>query len=180
MNPSVFARLSLLLLLCVTAGTRAALADGVTYDFSAVPTLEKELLKGDEARIYTEDRAPKYVLTRFVVDGTSADEWKTAFEVMNTLRKNEPKSPHQWYERFMKAGEESCPSEWTVISESSTSLTFERRSPACPPHEAQIALYRVLYGKREVFALIATTKGEMTTEERAAWLRLLESAKVRS
>jgi len=114
-----------------------------------------------------------------VVDGTSADDWVEALEVLNTLKRNEPKTPQQWFERYRAAGTQTCAGDFTLLAQDKHSVTFARTTPACPPHAAQAGLYRALYGKDQVFLLIATRKGEMPEEVRAAWLAVLASAEIR-
>jgi hypothetical protein len=157
----------------------AAASEYVTWDNSLYAPLEATLLRGDEAPIYTEDAAPAYVLTRFVVEAEGADDWVEALEVLNTLKRNEPKTPRQWFERFQAEAAQTCGGEFALLEQNKRSLTFVRTTPACPPHAAQVGLYRALYGKDQVFVLIATRKGVMTDEARAAWLALLGSAEIR-
>lgn len=167
-----------LVLLMPWAG--AAQAEGVTYDLSAYPKLAEAILRTDPPPIvYTEDRAPVYVLTRFVVEGTSETEWQEALEVLNTLRKNQPKKLAGWYEKFKAQGEANCPGTWEMLEQSDKRIIFERSTPECPPFPAQQALYGVLYGKKEAFTLIATRKGGMDEATREAWLKVLQSSAVR-
>ena len=160
-------------------GSSLAHADTATWDYSAYSKFSDAMFKsGSEPIIYTEDKAPLYVLMRFVVDGSSTEDWTEALEVINTQRKNEPKNARAWYGRFKEHAEETCASDWEVIKESKKTLMFERRAAECPPFEAQQALYCVLYGKRDVFVLIATRKNEMDTATREGWLKLLHSAEI--
>jgi hypothetical protein len=115
--------------------------------------------------------------SRVVVEGRAADDWVEALEVLNTLKRNEPKTPRQWFERFQAA--QTCAGEFALLEQNRRSLTFVRTTPACPPHAAQVGLYRALYGKDQVFVLIATRKGAMTDEACTAWLALLASAEIR-
>lgn len=156
-------------------------AEGVTWDFNANSKFS-DVMFGETADpiVYTEDKSPAYVLTRFVIEGESAVDWIEAFEVLDTLRKNSPKTLEGWYEQFREQGEQNCPGgEWHVIAQSDNSLTFERRTSECEPFAGQHALYRVLYGKKEIFTLIATRKGAMDEATRSAWLDVLESAAIR-
>jgi hypothetical protein len=129
--------------------------------------------------MYVEDKTPVYALQRFAIDGTSAtaSDWTEAVEVLNTMRKAEPPTPAAWYARFQKQGSQ-CPSKWTLITEDKQSVTFERDSQACPPQPAQAGLYRVIYGKKQVFALIYTNKKTLTAEQRAQVLAMLASASI--
>jgi hypothetical protein len=153
-----------------------AKAEILHFEYSQHAKLEQAMSTegGRVPPVYTQDRAPRYVLTRYVIEGTSAEEWTEVIDVMNTNRKAEPKTLGAWYERFREQGEKTCPGEWTVIAETPDSLTFERKTPECAPHPAQHALYKVLYGKRDAFTVTCTRKGTMTSEDRAGWLAFLE------
>ena len=171
--------LQMLCIVGMVALASQARAESVTWDYTLYPPLEAVMTGGDDSRIYTENRAPQYVLTRFVVNGASATAWQEAFEVLNTMRRDEPRKPKQWLERLRKERDAACPGEWHIIAEDDRSLTFERRTPDCPPHAAQTALYRVIYGPQQVFTLIATVKVDIPAESRTAWLEVLASADVR-
>lgn len=171
-----------LLLVIVLAGMpwNGVQAEGISWDVGAYRKFSA-IMHGAEADriVYTEDRSPSYVLTRFVIEGESADDWIEAFEVLDTLRRNAPKTVNGWYEQFRQKGEQHCPgSEWNVIAQDSDSLTFERRTSDCGPFAEQHALYRVIYGNDEVFTLIATRKGSMDDETRSSWLAVLASATI--
>lgn len=167
-----------LVLLLPWAG--AAQAEGVTYNLAANAKLIEAITRKDPPPIiYTEDRAPAYVLTRFVVEGTSETEWQEALEVLNTLRKNQPKKLAGWYEQFKAQGDANCPGAWEMLEQSEKRIIFERRTEECPPFPAQQALYGVLYGKKNAFTLIATRKGGMDEATREAWLEVLQSSAVR-
>lgn len=156
-------------------------AETVFFDYDAYPPLARAMAPtdGTDPMVYMQNRAPVYVLTRVVVDGASAQDWVEALEVMDTRRRDAPKTLDAWYAEFRRTGEAACPSTWTVLDQGQGSMTFERVSGECPPHGAQHALYRVLYGRSEVFTLIATRKGDMDEASREAWLTVLKSAKVK-
>jgi hypothetical protein len=97
---------------------------------------------------------------------------------MSTQRKNEPKNVKGWYDRFQAQGEKTCSSDWEILKESKKALMFERRVSNCDSFGTQHALYKVLYGKREVFVLIATRKAQMDAGTRDGWIELLKSAKI--
>lgn len=133
----------------------------------------------DESRILlVENNEPISRYTLLVLEGESTDQWTEALEIIVTLRMNAPKKVKKWYKGFQKQGDSRCPSEWRLLAEERKSLTFERISEHCPPLEAQHALFRVLYGKPEVFLLIATVKGTMDETTRSHWLAVLKSTKV--
>ncbi len=164
-------------LLCLWLPCAGAWAEGVTWQFEAYDRFNTVMV-AEEPIVYVEDREPVYRLTRYVVEGTSADAWTEALELLNTWRDDQPRKVAGWYARFREFSDAKCPSQWTVIAEDKTSLTFERVTGTCAEHEAQQALYRVLYGKEQVFTLIATRKGGMDEVTRANWLTLLATAKI--
>lgn len=164
---------------CLLLLSLPAAGENIYFKFDAYQKLGDSMLGKERPPIvYTEDKSPVYLLMRFVVDGASETEWTEALEVINTRRKDMPKTVAAWYEQFRAQGEASCPSEWIMLDESAKSMAFERRSPACPPHEAQDAVYRVLYGKKQAFTLIATRKGGMDDETRAGWIKVMETATI--
>ncbi len=163
--------------LCLWLPCVGAWAEGVTWDFAANDRFNT-VMAAEEPIVYVEDREPLYVLQRFVVQGTSGVEWTEALEVLNTWRDDHPRKVAGWYARFKKQSDATCPGQWTVIAEDKTSLTFERITGACAEHEAQHAVYRVLYGEEQVFTLVATRKGGMDEVTRANWLTLLATAKI--
>lgn len=175
--PQFTRRLLLGLLLFVPV---LAYADDITWRTDSYPKFQEAIVAtGSEALVYTEDKAPLYVLTRFVIEGSSTEQWTEALELLNTQRKNEPKNVKAWYDRFKAQGDEHCRSDWKILSESRKALLFERRSDDCPSFAAQHTLYHVLYGKSEVFVFIATRIGEMDTATREGWLGILQSAEIK-
>jgi hypothetical protein len=171
---------SVLLVAFALPAAPARAKEGLDFSFEGYPRLAAAVSTrdGHEPMVATEDRSPVYVLTRIVVEGKSADDWVEAFEIMNTNRSDSPRNVQAWYEHFHAQGEAHCASEWTVLAKSDDTLTFERKSGECPPHAAQQALYRVLYGKQNVFLLIGTRKGAMDEATRSAWLAVLGTASV--
>jgi hypothetical protein len=171
-----------LLAVFALAWASGASAQAMSWDYSHYPpfqALTEALAKGQrQEAMYVEDRSPAYVLQRFVIEGKSATDWTDALEVLNTMRKAEPKTPTGWYERFQKQGAQ-CPSNWTLIAQNKDSVTFQRDSLACSLQPAQTGLYRVLYGKQQVFTLIFTSKAPLSEEKRRQVLAMLDSATVR-
>jgi hypothetical protein len=181
MKRSALISSSLIASLSLALVAPAAMAvDMLQYSFANYDRLSRAVATRDGHKpiVYTEDRAPVYVLTRIVVEGTSAEDWDEAMEILNTMRHDEPPTVADWYQRFHEHGDASCKSEWTVLGQSESSLTFERKSGECPPHASQQAIYKVMYGKKQVFLLIGTRKGTMDEATRAGWLAVMESASV--
>jgi hypothetical protein len=169
----------LVLLSLLVIGPVVAHADSVNFDYSAYSKFFDAVFARESGPlIYEEDKAPLYVLQRFIVEGVSTDEWTEALEIMSTQRKNEPENVRGWYDRFQAQGEKTCPGDWEILKESKKELTFERSVNNCDPLGTQHALYKVLYGKREVFVLIATRKAQMDAGTRDGWIDLLKSAEI--
>jgi hypothetical protein len=126
-----------------------------------------------------QEKPGRYTLTRFVAQGRNKDDWDIAFEVMDSPRIVEPPTVAEWLTRFRTEGDQNCPGgEWEILAQTDNDLTFERRTRACPPHVAQHALYRVLYGPQNVFMLICTQKGVFDTQTRAECLATLQTAEI--
>ncbi len=117
------------------------------------------------------------LITRFVIDGTSADEWTSAFEILEISRKGQPKTAKEWFEAFNASGEEHCPGgEWSVELEDETSVLYERQTGECDGNPPQHSLNRVLYGKKKLFVLVFTSSAEMPEDTRDTWLTILTNA----
>jgi len=180
MRGQSFGHVVLFSILVVLLGVaRVALGEGLGMDMGAYPKLVEQLASPDGPIFYEEDKSPVYVLTRLVVEGNSAEDWTEALETVATSRDHSEKNVKAWYEAFREQGDATCPSEWQVLAQEKKTMTLERRSPACGDFVAQHALYRVIYGRRDVFTLIATRKGEMDAATRDSWLAVLSSAEVR-
>jgi hypothetical protein len=121
----------------------------------------------------------RYTLTRFVAQGRNKDDWDIAFEVMDSPRMYAPPTVAEWLTQFRTHGDQSCPGdEWEILAQADNDITFEWRTGACPPHVAQHAMYRVLYGPRNVFMLICTQKGGFDTQTRAECQATLQTAEI--
>lgn len=116
---------------------------------------------------------------RFVIEGESLENWTEILETISTRRKDEPDSARLWLERFQAQGNATCPSEWTTIDERDDSIIFSRTAKGCQGFDDQDAVYNVLYGKKKVFLIFATMKGEMDKVSRDGWLTVLRSAEIR-
>ena len=79
----------------------AGYADEVLmYDEAMYAPLENALAS-DNPVIVKEDRKDKEMyVTRYIVDGESADEWNESLEVVETHLKDQPKTLDDWYAEF--------------------------------------------------------------------------------
>lgn len=166
-----------------TAGTRLAVAaaasEGVQLVAEEFPRLHEAMQAKDRA--HTDSREHEgYQLTRFVIEGRSVDDWDIALEVLETYRLNEPPTARDWLQKYRAFSDPSCPGDWQVLAESDESVLFERTSPECPPHAAQQALHRTIYGRTGVWSLICTQKGALDEATRRECRALLESATIQS
>jgi hypothetical protein len=123
--------------------------------------------------IHSESKADAYELVRYAIAGNSKDDWEIALEVMVMPRISQPRTPTAWLKEYRDISGQTCPGEWTILEKTGESMTFERRTPDCPPYVAQQAIYRLLYGQDLVFVLICTQEGgfdEQTRKECQATL----------
>lgn len=133
----------------------------------------------DPARVHREERKDiGLVMVTFVIAGRDSTDWGTAFEILQTQRADEPETPAAWLQRYRTLSDPPCPSEWEVLAETADSVSFERRSPDCPPHVAQQAVHRMIYGPAGAWQLICTQKGSFDAQTRQECRALLESAHV--
>ncbi len=169
-------------LLAVTALLTAAPAvdakERLNWDYAGYDKLAA-LFDSEAGPLYGEKEDRRRYLLRFVVEGESLEEWTEILELVSTWRKHEPDNVQLWLERFQAQGDETCPSEWTIIDEQVDSILFRRTAKNCQGFEDQDALYRVVYGRKKVFVLFATIKGEMDEVSRDGWLTVLRSAEMR-
>jgi hypothetical protein len=115
---------------------------------------------------------------RFVLEGRDAMDWNVALEILQSQRVNEPQTPAAWLQRYRETSDPLCPSEWQTLAEAADSVMFERHSPDCPPHAAQQAVHRMVYGAGGAWHLICTQKGRFDPQTQQECRALLESAKV--
>jgi len=122
------------------------------------------------------DEGPVF-LTRFVIEGTSADEWTQALEILQFSKKGQPKTASLWYDAFKTNGEQHCPGGvWTVLQQDDASVLYERTTADCDGNPPQRSLNRVLYGKKKAFVLIFTSAEELVSADREAWVSVLANA----
>lgn len=166
-------RLAPLLLLALPS---AALAEKLTFDHRIYPPLTAVLDSGRSEMIRFNDSDPKYVTDRIAVQGTSVDNWTEALDIIVRLRSSKMNSAADWAGQIQRSASAQCSSTFTTIAQDETSLTFERRSSACPAGTAQTGLYRIVTGRKSLFMLGWLATGELTAAQRQQWLELLASA----
>jgi len=150
----------------------------LSWDYSGYDKLQT-LFDTESGPLYGERSVGRAYHLRFMVEGESLQEWTEILEIINTRRRDEPDDARSWLERFQKQGNETCPSDWTTIEEQPDSITFRRTAKNCQDFDDQDAIYRVLYGKNNVYLILATRKGEMDKASREGWLNVLRSAEIK-
>lgn len=158
----------------------AGYADEVLmYDEAMYAPLEKALAS-DNPVIVKEDRRDKEMyVTRYIVDGESADEWNESLEVVETHLKDQPKTLDDWYAEFTAHFDPVCTAKWHTIEKKRDSMIFERHVKECPIHAARHTMFRVLYGKQHVYIMIAEKRPDMEEEARQGWLAVLRTAELK-
>lgn len=175
-GPPAFGFLALAALLLATLPVHAR--ERLSWDYTGYDKLEA-LFTSEAGPLYGEKQDRRTYHLRFVIEGESLEDWTEILEIIDTHRKNEPDTAHLWLERFRTQGNETCPSEWTTIDEQADSIIFRRTAKDCEGFDDQDALYRVLYGRKNVFLIFATMKGDMDEISRDGWLTVLRSAEIR-
>lgn len=170
----VFLAVTLVLL----ANLPAHAAERLSWEYTGYDKVAA-LFDSEDGPLHGEKQDRRRYLLRFVVEGDSLEDWTEILELISTWRKHEPDNVQLWLERFQAQGNETCPSEWTTIDEQADSIIFMRTARSCQGFDDQDAIYKVAYGKKKVFVLFATVKGEMDEVGRNGWLTILRSAEVR-
>lgn len=153
------------------------LDEHVEFATAAFPRFEASIQ--DEKRVHREERKDiGLVIVRFVIEGRDTMDWDVAFEILQSRRAEEPATPSAWLQHYRSASDPSCPSEWQVLQEAADSVTFERKSPDCPPHVAQQAIHRMIYGPAGAWQLVCTQKGTLDPQTHQECRALLDSAHV--
>jgi len=165
---------TILLLMAISAQS-----ERLEWDYSAIPVL-KAITTERDPLILMKGKEGEYLLTRIIIDGSSAEDWTEALEISNTKKRGQPTDVVEWYEMFKLQWEDNCDSDWNILEESEESIIFERHSSICPSLGAQQALCRVLFGKTSVYLLCATSNGGMDAETRDRWTRVFETAEIKA
>lgn len=151
--------------------------EALRLSYEAFPRLGAAFGKPEWTR-EEEDRKVGLHVVRTVVAGRTVDDWDIAFEILTMPRLGQPATPQEWLRTYREFRDPKCPSAWDVLAESQDSALFQRRSPECPPHRAQEALYRMLYGQSGAWLMICTEMGAFDDQTRAECRALLESARI--
>ena len=151
-------------------------AERLQFDHRLYPPLQQVLDSGDKAMVDFNADDPRRLVDLIAVRGTSAKNWSEAMEIVSIPRPRNVATARDWMAILRRQSMAHCTSTFTVLAEDARSVTFERRSPACPGESTKMGLYRLVAGKRSWFELAVLAKDDLAPEARAQWLALLASA----
>lgn len=175
-SPPAFGFLAVTALLLASLSVHAK--ERLSWEYTGYEKLAT-LFDSEAGPLYGERENRRTYHLRFVVEGESLEDWTELLEIISTWRKHEPDTVQLWLERFQAQGNETCPSKWTTIDEQARSIIFRRTAKDCQGFDDQDALYKVLYGKKKVFLIFATMKGEMDEISHDGYLTVLRAAEIR-
>lgn len=168
---------AILFVLPMLASTPAH-AEKLLFNHQLYPQIGAVLDSGRKEMVIFDDHDPKYVFDRIAIQGTSAENWTEALEIVVRTPEKGVKSPSDWVHQIGAETSANCTSQITPIAEDGTSVTVMRQAPACAGAPAETALYRIVAGRKSLFLLGARYKGAMDQAMRERWLRVLASARV--
>lgn len=170
-------RQAILFALPLLAATPAH-AERMLFDHPLDPRIGAVLDSGRKEMVLYDDSNPAYVYDRIAIEGSSAENWTEALEIIVRTPGKAVRSPSDWVQQIGAASPPACPSQVTSLARDATSVTFMRQSAACAGSPAETALYRIVAGRKSLFLLGGRYKGEMPQAARARWLGLLATARV--
>lgn len=171
------ARLAILCALSLLAATPAH-AEKLLFDHQLYPRIGEVLDSGRKEMVLYDDSNPRYVYDRIALQGTSAQDWTEALEIIVRTPDKAVRTAGDWLSQMRGQSAPGCAGQFTPITQDQTSLTFMRQTPACAGAPAETALYRIVAGRKSLFLLGARYKGTMAPAMRERWLSLLASARV--
>lgn len=170
-------RQAILLALPLLAATPAH-AERMLFDHRLDPRIGAVLDSGRKEMVLFDESDPAYLYDRIAIQGSSADNWIEALEIIVRTPGKAVRSPSDWVQQISTTSAAACPSQVISLARDESSLTFLRQSPACADNPAETALYRIVAGRKSLFLLGARYKGEMSSATRDRWLSVLASARV--
>ena len=155
-----------------------ASAERLHFDHRLYPPLKAIFDQGRQDMIYFNNSDPKYVVDRIAVQGKSADDWTEALAIIARSPSRVVKNADDWMAEIRAQSAKACPSQFEILARDTNSITFSRRSTGCAADKVQFALYRIVAGKRSLFLLNPTLRGDMNEAMRRQWMELLQSARL--
>lgn len=171
-------RHAILLALAPLLAATPAHAERLTFDHRIEPQIGAVLDSGRKEMVLFDDSDPKHVYDLIALQGTSAQNWTEALEIVVRAPQRDVKSPADWRRQIAGRTASGCAAQLTAIAEDEASLTFSRQAEPCAGAPAETGLYRIVAGRKSLFLLGARYKGRMDEAQRTRWLALLASAKV--
>lgn len=171
-------RQAILVALPLLAVASPARAERMLFDHQLDPRIGAVLDSGRQEMVLYDASNPAYVYDRIAIQGSSAESWTEAIEIIVRTPGKDVRSPRDWVRQIAATSAAACPSAVTPIAQDETSLTFRRQSPACGASPAETALYRIVAGRKSLFLLGARYKGEMAAPVQTRWLSVLATARV--
>lgn len=171
-------RQAILFALPLLAVAAPARAERMLFDHQLDPRIGQVLDSGRKEMIHFDESDPAYVYDRIAIQGSSAENWTEALEIIVRTPGKAVRSPGDWVQQISATSAPACPSQVTPLTRDDRSLTFMRQSPPCAGSPAETAVYRIVAGRKSLFLLGARYKGEMPQATRVRWLNVLASARV--
>ena len=153
-------------------------AEQLHFDHRLYPPLKAIFDNKRQDMIHFNDSNPKYVVDRIAIQGTSADVWTEALDIIARSPSKDVKTADDWFAEIRSKAEKACPSQFEILARDDISITFSRRSTNCAADKVQFALYRIVAGKKSLFLLNAINRDDMSEATRKQWLELLNSARL--
>jgi hypothetical protein len=116
----------------------------------------------------------------FVPLGQTEEDWKSRFEIIQTALKNYPSTVQEAQVSLLKARQEYCPeTQSEIIEQDKKSIIFDMSTRNCPSFIDQYQLTKILYGKKDVYIMIFTNRGESEPpSQKDEWLKTIRAAKI--
>lgn len=136
--------------------------------------------EGIEPKFVQDYNYGSVIVTRFVLQGNSIDDWTEIFEIVNGLTINYPGTPKALYLNTIDKRKKRCSdSRFTIINENENSIIYEIIAKQCPSMPDEHSLNKVMYGNTNVFTLIYTNRNlKMSQKTRNNWLKVLSKAAI--
>lgn len=158
---------------------------------TALPCIQQASAQMPESLAFTmpDGIKPKFVqdynygsviVTRFVLQGKSIDDWTESFEIVNGMTINYPDTPEALYLKTIAKRKKRCSdSRFIIINENENSIIYEIIAKQCASMPDEHSLNKVMYGNTNVFTLIYTNRNlKMSQKTRNDWLRVLSKAAI--
>ena len=119
----------------------------------------------------------QYLIMEFVKKGQRIDNWTELVTIQNFNKKWGRGNARETYEALREVRESRCAgaTQWEVLSEDKTSILYESIARDCGDQPNQRELVRLLFGRNNRYRVSYATKGDLGTDQRAAWIGWLSA-----